>query len=194
MAGSEHFGISADIGARFSKEGGKDRHLQQKHQARNQPHTEGIYHSLGNDRTQGLGERNTIVLGEDTATGHLPYPGNDQIGGIGDEDGIHAMGRLGIFAQGFQCQLPSPSTKQVGKHTEHQRKSHPTVIHSISQHFSHPLEIEVTIDPKENKSPQQKRKNDLQYLLEYLFSFSSFQNRRFFKLHCLYLHDAKILS
>ena len=65
---------------------------------------------------------------------------------------------------------------------------------AISQHFSHPLEIEVTIDPKENKSPQQKRKNDLQYLLEYLFSFSSFQNRRFFKLHCLYLHDAKILS
>ena len=152
MSGGQHLGVTAYIRTRLSKESGEDGHLRQKHQSRYQPHTEGVYHSLRHHRTQGLGERNAIVFREDTATGHFSHTGNHQIGSVRYEDGIDTMRGSGIFTQGFQCQLPSPSAEQVGKDTEHQRNGYPPIVHASRQHLSHPLEIEVPIDPNENES------------------------------------------
>ena len=105
MSGGQHLGITAYIRTRLGKKSGEDGHLRQEHQSRYQPHTEGVYHSLRHHRTQGLGERNAIVLGENTATGHFSHTGNHQIGSVRYEDGIDTMRGSGILVQGSNNSL-----------------------------------------------------------------------------------------
>ena len=166
------------IGTGLTEKGSKDARLQQKGYQRNKTDADCIDNAFCDHGAQGLGEGYAIVLGKDAATGDFADTGDDQIGCIGYEYGIYAIGQAGIFAQRSQCQIPSPAAQQMGQHAKDQRKEHPVVTHSPEQYIVHTTKIEIVIGPYQNGRSKQQRQNDLKGFVQELcyFYISSFQN------------------
>lgn len=143
-----------NFSARLLEESNKHRHLQQKSKAGNESDAKHIDQPLRHDRPEGLGKRDAIVAGKDTATGNLANARNNQAGGIRYEYRIDAIACARTHAQRFQRQLPAPATKTLGQHAECQGKNHPPPICAMQKHLAHLRKIEVTIDPIQDKAAQ----------------------------------------
>ena len=123
--------MARTYGEQSFKESDKHRHLQQYSNAGNQKNGQCIYQSLRHHCPQRFGKRDIIILRQHPATTHLPYPGNDQAGGIRNKDGIHTVASSGESIQRPQRLPPPPPAKYLSKHPEQERKKHPPPVRTM---------------------------------------------------------------
>ena len=151
------------LGARLAEEGEEDGHLRHKGNAGNEQGAEGVDNPLGHHRTQRLGEGNSVVARQQPAARHLAYAGQNQTGGIGDEDGVYTVGMPGQRrAQRLEREPPPPAAQHMAQHPEEERERHPPPVDASAQHTQGLLEVEVPIDPIEHKAPQKQRQHHTQ--------------------------------
>ena len=97
VGGSKQACKEAHVRTGLFKECRKHTRLEQQRHHGNQQHTDGIDETLRHHRTQRFGERNPVVLRQDTAAGNLPHTRYDQIGRVRHKNRIHTVRHLGIF-------------------------------------------------------------------------------------------------
>ena len=85
------------LGACFVKEPHKDGHLKHKGDSSDEQDAQAIDNAFSDYRTQSFAEINSIRLVQYSTTGELAHTGDDEVGGIRDEDGIDAIDTLGML-------------------------------------------------------------------------------------------------
>ena len=158
MGRSQHIGQRPRISSGFFEKSGKHTGLQQQGHSCYQSYTESIDQTLRHHCPQRLGKRSAVILCQNAATGYFTHTRDNQISGIRHKNSIHAVWCFGILTQRSQCKFPPPSPEDVTKHTKHQRKQHPTIIHPAIQYFPHMPEIKSAVHPYHYRSSQNQRK------------------------------------
>ena len=98
--GSKQACKEAHVRTGLFKECRKHTRLEQQRHYGNQQHTDGIDETLRHHRTQRFGERNPVVLRQDTAAGNLPHTRYDQIGRVRHKTAYTLFDTLGYSPNG----------------------------------------------------------------------------------------------
>ena len=158
-----------EIRASLAEEGAEGAHLYQQRQSDDEQHQQHIDDTLGDHRAQGFRERDALPALQHTATCELADTGNDQRGGIAEEDavGYDAISRL--LAQRLQRLLPAPSTYSHRQNAKGKRQQHPRPVHLVEHHLAHPLEVEAAIHPVKDGATQQQGQHYLHHVAHRAF-------------------------
>lgn len=100
VGGSKQARKEAHVRTGLFKECRKHTRLEQQRHYGNQQHTDGIDETLRHHRTQRFGERNPVVLRQDTAAGNLPHTRYDQIGRVRHKTAYTLFDTLGYSPNG----------------------------------------------------------------------------------------------
>lgn len=100
VGGSKQARKEAHVRTGLFKECRKHTRLEQQRHYGNQQHTDGIDETLRHHRTQRFGERNPVVLRQDTAAGNLPTRGTTRLAAYDTKTAYTLFDTLGYSPNG----------------------------------------------------------------------------------------------
>ena len=150
-----------DLGACLTEETHENGHLQQEGGSSDEQDANGVDDALGDHCAQCLAEVHAIGLVEHSTTGELTHARDNQIGSIGDENGIYTVGFFRMLTQRLKGLLPTQATEHMTQYAKKQRQCHPVPRHLMRQHFADAGKVVVAIDKIEHKDAQNYREECL---------------------------------
>lgn len=144
-----------EVGAGAGKEVDEDGELEQQDGGSDDSQQQGIDDALGDDRTDGFGETDSVVACEHSAAAHLSDAGDDEAGHVGEKDCMNAGAAARMFAQRLEGLHPADTTQNHGRDSGNERDEHPAPRHVMEQGGANALEIEFAVHPPEQGAAKQ---------------------------------------
>lgn len=170
---------TVEAGACGVEEVDKHRKLQQQCCSGDEQHYNTVHRALGDHGAERLGKCHAIIALEHAAAHELTHAGNEQTGGIAEEDGVDRSAESCMLTDGFQCLSPSHAAEQLGGDAEGQRQQHPSPVHLIPHGVADQAEVKVAVHPIEDGSSQYEGKKhfgDLLYRIAHDMTLLNQQN------------------
>ncbi len=156
---------AVETGARLVEERHEDGNLHEERSTGNQQDEHRVDGTLGDNGSQGLGERNVVVAFQYPAARKLAEAGHDETQGIGEEDGVDGSRDPRTFPQRLQRLTPAPATEHLRHDAKGEGQQHPCPVHLVKHHLLDLLEVEPSVHPVEDGTTENHRQQYLQYVV-----------------------------
>lgn len=140
--------------------------LAQESDEGDEEHEGGIDDAFGDDGSEGFCKGNSSVLLQCATAGDLANAGNDEAGGVAEEDAVGTEARGGLFAHREEGHAPTEGTENEGYDAKGEGDGHPQPIDVIDDTIEDFVPVCAAIHPPQDANCEGKRQKYVEIFKE----------------------------